>query len=246
MRRWLCAVWLAGGCGEATDTAAAADPSPTVSAGAAAVLPGDELLARARASIREGRVAPALVAELEASSEPRHVHAARLLAALSGGRPGGEAPRPAEEADAPDDTPRLRVGEAPEVEPEPDSTPPADPAEATAPSPPAAKRPSKIDVSALSLARTSKGATLTIKAPGGVTVGIANQPASGLVHLVIEGASASPKVVSARPSIAGARVTRVRRGEGTVQITLDLEPGWTLGSVRRFAGGAKVNLQAPP
>ena len=123
--------------------------------------------------------------------------------------------------------------------------------DAKASSPGSAERPvrapkSRADLGALTLKATKRGATLTIAAPSSLVVGVANQPASGLVRLVIESAQAGSAVLHARPKTEGAEVTGVRQGQGTVQITIRLEPGWSLGSVQPFSGGAKVHLVAPP
>jgi hypothetical protein len=105
---------------------------------------------------------------------------------------------------------------------------------------------SRADLGGLTLRTSKRGATLTIAASSSLVVGVANQPASGLVRLMIESAHAGSGVLQSRPKADGAAVTGVRQGQGTVQITVQLEPGWTLGSVQPFSGGAKVHLVAPP
>ena len=262
MRRriWL-AIWvgLATGCPESSTTDAEGDAAAAAASGqpAAKETPSpseDPLLARARASIRDGRVPSDVAAELRASKDPAHARAARLLTSFDAEIP--EAARRARQADddAPVADPSLPPVRVPEADGDDDSddgggdavaptpAPPTPAPPVQSPSPP---KPSKPTVSSLAMSKTSGGATLTIKADGGVTVGVANQLASGIVHLVIEGATASPTIASSRPSVAGAKVTRVRKGQGTVQITLDLEPGWTLGKVSKFDGGAKVRLVGP-
>jgi hypothetical protein len=258
--RWTFVVVIAGAiaCGDASpEPSAQGEPGATSEAPAHDPASGDPLLARARASIAGGRVDPEVAAEIRASSDPAHARAARLLAAIAGDvAPTGPA---AAEEPAPVGPPPV-VPPA-ELDPEGEGDAPSDaPAEGTIVAPVAARatpagdapssdtpRPKKSrpELSALSLAATEAGATLTIKAPGGVTVGVANQPSSGIVRLVIEGASATPKVVGARPKITGARVSGVRKGEDTVQITLQLDPGWRLANVKSFSGGARVNLVAP-
>jgi hypothetical protein len=78
-----------------------------------------------------------------------------------------------------------------------------------------------------------------------VLVGVANQPAAGIVRLVLDDVRAAPKVLSSRPGVAGARVREVATSGGGVRITLALEPGWRFGGVRRTGKGAKVELLAP-
>lgn len=255
-------VVLASGCGDAGCGDSASATTPDAVGGEAsgshpdAAASADPLLARARASIEGGRIDPAVAAELRASTDPAHARAARLLAAFEGERVvSPTSTTPADDGPAP-------VGPPPVVPPA--EMPPADapPADETEPAPPPAAsstpvtepppqgpppraKTSRRELSGLSLQPTDGGATLTIKAPGGVTVGVANQPSSGIVRLVIEGASARPKVVGARPKVAGARVTGVRKGEDTVQITLQLDPGWRLAGVKPFSGGARVKLVAP-
>lgn len=248
------ALWALG-CPTSPTADAPDDPGDPARPGAAvAEAKTDPLLARARGSIRDGRVARDVAAEIRASKDPAHARAARLLTAFD-----ADIPEAAKQArDEPDEAPvadpslpPVRVPDEDGDTPPPPTPPaamppPSSPAATPSPTPAAPPKPPKPTVSSLAMNKTTKGATLTIKADGGVTVGVANQLASGIVHLVIEGATASPKIAAARPSVTGAKVTRVRKGQGTVQITLDLEPGWTLGKVSKFAGGAKVRLVAPP
>ncbi len=263
MRRWIwLGIWLGVAPGCSGDASSGADPGADGKSPPAADTTDepssadDPLLARARASIRDGRVPADVAAEIRASKDPAHARAARLLAAFDAEIP--EAARRArdDDDDAPVADPSLPPVRVPEGDADdsddgnddggdavPETDTPAAPTPAVAP-PPSPKA-SKPTVSSLAMSKSSGGATLTIKADGGVTVGVANQLASGIVHLVIEGATASPKIASSRPSVAGAKVTQVRKGQGTVQITLDLEPGWTLGKVSKFDGGAKVRLNAP-
>jgi hypothetical protein len=248
------ALGLSLACGSEATEAATPARAGGAAPGADVVEGSDDLLARARASIRDGRVDPELVAELVASDDPAHARAARLLAAFDGELPAIDDDAVGDvAAGAPgdDDVPRVQVSDAtatpPPVDAPSDGAHGSPVAEAPAPSSASAATPKRArkSVSRLAMTKTAKGATLTIHAPGGVTVGMANQLSSGIVHLVIEGASGAPTIERSRPSVAGAKVTRVRRGQGTVQITLELAPGWSLGSVKSFSGGAKVHLKAP-
>jgi len=93
------------------------------------------------------------------------------------------------------------------------------------------------------LKKTKAGATLTLRGRGKLMVGSVNQLASGRIHLVIDQASAAAGVTSARPTAGGVRVTSVRQGAATVQISLQLEAGWTLGSIDPFSGGTRVTFR---
>lgn len=241
---------LASACGDEPSPVAAAAPGAAAGASAAGEgLAGDPLLHRAREGIREGDLPPALRSEVLGSAAPVHARARRVLLAMAEPPPGvggeeGE-PQPADAA----------VGRPPPILPPaeptalPEPTKPERSGEKPASSP-ASERPvrgtGRADLGGLSLKASKRGATLTIAAPSSLVVGVANQPASGIVRLVIESAQAGSGVLHARPSTDGAAVTGVRQGQGTVQITIRLEPGWSLGSVQPFSGGAKVHLLAPP
>lgn len=225
-----------------------ASPSPSTVAAAAA---GDPLLQRAREGIRDGLLPAPLEAEVLDSSAPAHARARRVLLAMadpSGGIETQDELAPGEAA------PDARL-QPPPILPPADIETASDTAvvptktggAAKTKTKPLAATPSRgrADLGALALRSTKRGATLTIAAPSSLVVGVANQPASGLVRLVIESARANAGVLGARPKTDGAAVTGVRQGQGTVQITVQLEPGWTLGSVQPFAGGAKVHLVAP-
>lgn len=251
---------LASGCGDDASPMAAAAPG-AVADGSAEVLAGDPLLRRAREGIREGDLPPAERAEVLGSPAPAHARARRVLLAMAEPVPGaGEGrgdddPAPADDAGA--SPPPILPPTGPEALPEPAERERGGGAneagrsdDAPASSPPRV-RPvrapkARADLGGLSLEASKRGATLTIAAPSSLVVGVANQPASGIVRLVIESAEASSAVLHARPRTDGVAVTGVRQGQGTVQITVRLEPGWSLGSVQPFSGGAKVHLVAPP
>ena len=67
---------------------------------------GDPLLARARQSLRRGKIDPATLAELLASVDPAHARARRLLSAMARETDGGEQ----DSADTPE-RPSLMVPE---------------------------------------------------------------------------------------------------------------------------------------
>jgi hypothetical protein len=78
----------------------------------------------------------------------------------------------------------------------------------------------------------------------GVLVGVVHQRETGIVRLVLDGVSASAKVLASRPSITGARITSVEAGPKALRITLTLEPGWSFEGVKKTAKGARVRLSA--
>ncbi|MCX4244725.1 hypothetical protein OEB96_29130 [Paraliomyxa miuraensis] len=248
----LAVLWLGGGCGddvEAVPNTAAVVPV-VIERDAEATPSGDPLLDRARRGIRDGALPDDLQEQVLQSSDPAHARAQRILLAMAE-PPAGPA----------------SGGDAGAMEQPPPLLPPSDPGRVPEPLPrvegggnddakdgsrarptPTQPSPSRgaASLGKLALRSTAKGAVLTIAAPSSLVVGVANQPASGLVRLVIESAKAGGAVLAARPRVEGAEVTGVRQGQDTVQITIQLDPGWTLGSVQPFSGGAKVNLRAPP
>ena len=238
-RRWLAlsVALLAVGCGGAR--------SPQSLTAGLAVLPDtarSDLLARARASLSGGVVSPELRAALAASDDPSDRQAARLLATL-------EAPAPAApEAPAPapgdfNDAPRIQMGTAPPPEAPVVHASTHAPASARAAAPPPAAA-SRVRLERVGLATTPKGASLSLRGSGGLVVGVASQPASGIVRLVMD-AEASTDALRARPQISGARVTGIRRTGKTVFVTLALDPGWSLEGIVRTRTGARVDLTAP-
>lgn len=248
--------WLVVGCG-----GDAALPATTAATGQAEVgdagegptplVDGDPLLVRARAGIREGALPEPLRAEVVGSAAPEHARARRVLLAMA--EPEEASDAAADEA-APDDgrphPPPILPPSDPAAVPEP-LAPSEGPSVAAHPGTPAepGTRPSRpkaqAELGSLALRARKGGATLTIAASSPLVVGVANQPSSGLVRLMIDAADAGASVLTARPRTEGAAVTSVRKGQGTVQITVTLEPGWRFGSVQSFSGGAKVHLEGP-
>lgn len=213
----------------------------------------DPVLAEARRSIVDGQLPSPIVDTLLASEAPPHQRARRILAAM---QPGGEASAQEEDSAAP-----VPVVPPPiPAEGDPTATPPPVPVEATpspAPTPPpssgslgggsskSSRRAGRASLSRISLRESQGGATLTLHASGGVVVGVANQRSSGIVRLIVESSAALPKVLSSRPGVTGVRVTSIRHGSNSIFVTLALEPGWSLGPIRRFSGGARIHLQRP-
>jgi hypothetical protein len=97
----------------------------------------------------------------------------------------------------------------------------------------------------LELARSGGNVTLVVRASGGVLMGLANQPHSGIVRLVIDSGGALPKVLAARPRLEGVAVTAVTKATNSVFVTLELDPGWRVGPIRKLPGGARLVLERP-
>mgnify|MGYP000161819896 CR=1 FL=1 len=209
---------------------------------------GSDLLRRARASLTDGRVDPAMRAALAASPVAADRQAARLLAAL-------DAPTPARAPEPPDkeplhDAPRIKMGTAPPTgapAPKPTvasaSSSAAKPAATVATAAPTPAKP-RAKLERVGLSSNRKGASLSLRGSGGLVVGVASQPASGIVRLVMD-AEASTDALRSRPRVNGARVTGIRRTGKTVFVTLALDPGWSLRGIVRTRSGARVDLDSP-
>ena len=234
---------------------------------------GDALLAEARGAIAvaaDGAVLDADVrARVLASSAPQHAHAKRLLDALAQPRGAGEAtaasasaampsvPPLAPSATGDDDVPPVvppatapgtGASTTPAVAPTPPPSTPGAPRADAGRERPASAGPSgdgPVQLERLGLAKSKAGASLTIVASRGILVGVVSQPEGGLVRLMLDDVSASAKVLSSRPRVAGAAVTDIARSSKGVRVTIALEPGWSLGGVHRTKGGARVDLRAP-
>ncbi|MBV1860209.1 MAG: hypothetical protein KUG77_17480 [Nannocystaceae bacterium] len=231
--------------------ASALRPMAAGLSGALPVSTGSMLLARARASVHAGAIDPAMLQALAASTVPRDRQAARLLTALDAPTPTAE-----DTPEAPEDlsdAPRIKMGTAP---PEavatarpvrPAAPPPATvKASGTNPAPTSTVAPTRARAKlvGLGLKRGRHGVSLSLKGSGGLVVGVASQPASGIVRLVMD-AEASTSALRARPTITGARVTAIRRTGKSVFVTLTLDPGWSLRGIVKTRGGARVDLRSP-
>jgi hypothetical protein len=204
----------------------------------------DPLLAAARTAIEGGTLNPELRAALLASNDPAHARAQRILLAMEQERLAAPPPSPAPSAHT---APTLRVATAP-----PEPMPPTGraaqvhgggvvAASAAVNLPP--PRPQAI-LRAVGLHKAKVGAVLTLSGSSGLVVGVANQPVSGIVRFVMD-ATADTRALQARPRVAGARVTGVRRTGKSVFVTVSLQPGWRLGRIHRTGSGARVDLRRP-
>lgn len=249
MRAWQLATMAAllVGCG--TPDAAVLAPWMDARAGLGSGDDVDPLLARARAGLQEGRLDAQSRRELLTSELPQHARARRVLLAFES-QPAAPAAPASEEMPS---VPQLQLSTPP---PDPKAPPQSNSSSASvarrvasrpasgsrrAPAPSASASVSTT-LRGVGLRSTSRGAALTLDGTRGLVVGVANQPRSGIVHLVVE-AGASAKALRSRPKVAGARVTSVRRTGRSVFITMSLEPGWSLGGIVKTKGGARVNLR---
>ncbi|MEM6291736.1 MAG: hypothetical protein AAGA54_10740 [Myxococcota bacterium] len=219
-------------------------PAHTWSQGLAQVqVQPDALLVRARQSLHAGHIDPAALAQLRASGTPAHRRAVRVLDVMAAPRPS--APAPAEADDAALTAPRIKLATAP---PQPATTAPSRARSTTkavataAPSRPVAAR--RATLQGLGLSKTQRGAALSLRGSGGLVVGVASQPSSGIVRLVMD-AEASTSALRSRPKVTGARVTGIRRTGKSVFVTLSLDPGWSLRGIVKTRSGARVDLRRP-
>jgi hypothetical protein len=204
---------------------------------------GDPLLERARQSIENGAVDPAIAAELLASEDPAHARARRLLRAMRREADGGGEKRAA-------DTPGRPSLKVPGAGAGNDAAAPVDGSTSTAggtedSSDERPVRRHRAVLRRISLRERKGGMTLTLHASEGVLVGTAHQRQSGTLRLVVESVGAKPRLLRSRPARGQVEVTDVRRGQDTVIITVRVPPGWRVGKTRRFGGGARIELVAP-
>lgn len=231
-RAWSLVVVLLACGGEEPSAGPGAAATPVEPPAASAVVEGDPLLAEARRQIAGGALADGPRAAILASSAPVHARARALLGALDPDPAPPEPSPPPAAPPAPVSAPEVPVVAVDRA------APPPEPAVAKAPR----KRPT---VERLSLRTTARGASLSIHAGSGVLVGVANQPETGVVRLVLDDVAAGAKVLGARPQVDGARVRAVEAGPRSVRITLQLEPGWRFSGVHRTSTGARVDLVGP-
>jgi hypothetical protein len=204
---------------------------------------GDPLLARARQSIKDGTIDPAVVKEILASEDPAHARARRLLRAMAHETAGGDA----KSTDASGQAALKLPGAAAGTE----AMSPVDQSTATAGAETASGgdetpiRRHRAVLRRISLRERRGGMTLVLHASEGVLVGTAHQRQSGTLRLVVESVGAEPRLLRSRPSRGQVEVTDIRRGQDTVIITVRVPPGWRVGKTRRFAGGARIQLVAP-
>jgi hypothetical protein len=225
---------------------------------------GDELLLEARYSIVGGSVDPDLQGKILASDASSHVRARRILAAMereSSGQPDPDAkpepepPRPGVAIPASGQVPKIKAP-APGIEPTEVKTSGAaskkgsgsgsssssSSGAASTASASGSAAPSLSVLTRLSLRGSSEQVVLRLNAADRVVMGMAEQPQSGLLRLVVESAGALPGFLQARPEVHGIKVVDVRRGDDTVQISIQMQEGWRAQGPRSGAGGASLTF----
>jgi hypothetical protein len=233
-----------GGAAGASAPRAALDAEPQAGA-----MSSDPLLADARSQIRGGKLPGEIARTLMDSDDPAHQRARRLLEVMFGEADlDADAPEAEPAGVAPIVPPKIAEEGQGGAPPVPEAQPDGSTVEVTSKrnvKSSARASGGRASLSALSLQESARGATLTLHASGGVVVGVANQPRSGIVRLVVEASGAAAKVLSARPRAGGARVTGVRAGTNSVIVTIELDPGWSLGNIERTSSGARIHLHRP-
>ncbi len=273
----LCAADGAGGQGSPA-TARASEQGDTQAqptrAGDPAAL---ALLAQARASIRDGRIAPALREQLVRSDAKEHAAARAILDAID--HPERYGPEAEAEVAGAGEGGTSGGTEGTMVAVQPLSTPP----DVGAPSAPVevsdvvhvessehkdgastsagskkknapaggttggpAKRDAGIAVITRgTLSRRGKDVVLRLFAGGRVLFGTVDAAESRTVRVLARNSGALPSLLSARPSLGGVKLTDVRKGIDSVQLTLELDEGWTLVRKGSFDDGAELVFRGP-
>lgn len=251
-------------CGAQENTAAevaALAEGDAVGAEAGLRVAGDELLVQARHSLVAGSVDPKLYAQILASDAPAHSRARRILLAMEREASGQlepesttdiEPPKPGVAIPASGKVPSIRPP-APGIEPTQVKMKPKKGAssdrsgsagsKSSASAPTAATGAPVISVlTRLTLKGSAKEVTLRLNAADRVVMGMAEQPQSGIIRLVVESAGALPGFLQARPEAHGVKVVDVRRGDDTVQISIEMDPGWRAQGPRSGVGGASLTF----
>lgn len=234
------------------------DAPPPAAVAAPQLEPGPtegDLLAQARASIREGEIDPELLAALGRSADPQHKHAHRLLVAQTptvAHKSQAEPPKPtaqtsAVEVTAPAPAPQPSTPAQPHAEA--DQANPGTQAEAGAPT--RADTPISV-LTSMKLERIGSVVALTFHGSDTVDVGIVaqgdtdkkaakNKPKTR--RFVVEAAGAIPTFLQARPTLEGVAVKDVRRGDKTVQIEVQLDPGWKVSVRSKLDNGFRITFR---
>jgi hypothetical protein len=84
--------------------------------------------------------------------------------------------------------------------------------------------------------------TLHLTAGNRIVLGTAEQPDSGVVRVVVEGAGALPAFLQARPKAEGVRVIDVTRGSESVIVAIELDPGWRVQRSRSADRGGSITF----
>lgn len=242
--------------------AEAAAPEPAAAQIEEAAQPDDEraqrddeqgdLLEQAQASIRDGEVDPELIAALGRSDDPRHKHAHRLLVA--------QTPTVAQKSEpkAKQDKPHKPAVEvtAPTPQPQPAAQPAtqattAEPADAPDDQTQATEPEAPISVlTSMKLERIGSVVALSLYGSETPDVGIVAQGDTDKKtkgpktrRFVVEAAGAIPTFLQARPELEGVRVRDVRRGDKTIQLEVQLDPGWKVSVRSKLDNGFRITFR---
>lgn len=114
---------------------------------------------------------------------------------------------------------------------------------------PVAAQPSKADaprlviLTSLALRPGASANQLTLELAGAGAARMHVQPLTGSsVRLLVHDAGAVPSFLSARPSAPGVEVVDVARYDRTLEIEVELAPGWTLQRIASLPNGASVQF----
>jgi hypothetical protein len=215
---------------------------------------GDPLLVEARHSMVAGSISPPLMSQLLDSEDPAHARARRILDGMEReGTVVPDAPKP-KKGQAPSPIPAS--GDVPKIRPPDPSIEPTE-VKTDGSAPPKKKKEAKPAgggsgddsqaprlsvLTRLSLKGSPDRVTLRLNAADRVVMGMAEQPQSGLLRLVVESAGALPGFLQSRPEAHGVKVVDVRRGSDTVQISIQMEPGWRPQGPRSGGDGASLTF----
>ena len=225
---------------------------------------GDQLLMQARYSMVAGSIDAELQQKILASDLPEHARARRILLAMEregagladpDAKPEPEPPRPGVAIPASGQVPQIKAP-APGIEPTEVKTAPKKggtaPASSTSTSGTSGggatsgggedSTPTLSVLTRLSLRGSADEVTLHLNAADRIVMGMAEQPQSGMLRLVVESAGALPGFLQARPEAHGVKVIDVRRGDDTVQISIQMEEGWRPKGPRSGSTGASLTF----
>ena len=90
------------------------------------------------------------------------------------------------------------------------------------------------------------GASLELRASSRPRVSLVSQAGRGRAIYMVANAGALPAVRQARPEVGGVRVVQVRRGDSTVQITVEMDEGLAAREPTVTDGGATIRFASEP
>lgn len=223
------------------------------------------LIDRARQSLVDGALPEAIQAEIITSTSPQLAAARRIfggegassaapavprVAAGSKGsvplRVPGAAPaaRIPEKKTAVPATSEVAAGDSDAPRKQTEAARPSVASGDTTPAPAAEGKGARlVMLTSLALKEVSGGVVLDVRSSGQPSVSVASQATRGRVTFMFANAGALPTVRQARPGLQGVRVSEVRRGDTTVQVTVELEEEWQARRPALTDGGVQVRFQ---